>query len=434
MQWYIFLFIFGLFVLPGSLMAGVRLSEVYPAPAGGNNEWVELFNTSSETVPLSLITIEDASGKKLTLPEGELLPGAYVLATGSGILNNTGDTVRLIISGTTVETVAYTERFTETKSLVRCQDAWITGSIQTPGAANTVVCEPGPEPEPSVTLPPPGTSPDTTTIPSPTPKMHTDPPIESLSPLPQPTLTDQLNSEYSSALRISEVHPYPAEGTEWIELENTSGDPAILDGWTVDDIPDGGAAPEPLSGSIPPYSLAVFSVSRAIWNNNGDTVQLRNPQGVLVDSLSYESATRGKSIARDQLTGKFCIQRPTRSEKNEPCSANLTLTGSTIPFPTNKTEVVPTMSTKSRVLPTKSTEDGSRLAQQQIHASRTPTRITPSPVPREYLLESVPMIPPALSGARITAFLAFSAASLAFASLVVRMKKRHAVYPYDFPW
>ena len=89
--------------------------------------------------------------------------------------------------------------------------------------------------------------------------------------------------------------------SEWIELYNTTAEQIDLRGWRIDDADDGGAIS--LEGILDPGGYLVFTLSRAILNNSGDTVRLFGPDGTLIDSFSYRQAERDVSFDRDMLTG-----------------------------------------------------------------------------------------------------------------------------------
>jgi len=80
---------------PEEPMSAVRISEIYPSPNAGEDEWVELVNPSNVGEFLDGWTIEDASGTKTKLG-GLLMPWArYVIGSPKGSLNNDGDAVIL---------------------------------------------------------------------------------------------------------------------------------------------------------------------------------------------------------------------------------------------------------------------------------------------------------------------------------------------------
>lgn len=77
------------------------VSEVFPSPAKGESEWMELFNPTAERVSLVGWILDDADGagsKPVPFPPGSAIgPGERRVFSGSTIAwNNGGDVVRLI--------------------------------------------------------------------------------------------------------------------------------------------------------------------------------------------------------------------------------------------------------------------------------------------------------------------------------------------------
>ncbi len=75
----------------------LQLNEIYPCPNTGEEEWIEIKNTSSTVVQLDSSKVADASGNKKSLDLyifGSLSYGSFEWT--SGFLNNSGDTVTLI--------------------------------------------------------------------------------------------------------------------------------------------------------------------------------------------------------------------------------------------------------------------------------------------------------------------------------------------------
>lgn len=87
----------------GPYSTAVRLSEIYPAPATGEEEFIELYNSGASTVDLEGWILTDESGKTFTI-SGEsmdsttIYAGAYFVVPQSAsklYLNNSGDGVYL---------------------------------------------------------------------------------------------------------------------------------------------------------------------------------------------------------------------------------------------------------------------------------------------------------------------------------------------------
>ncbi len=90
---------------------------------------------------------------------------------------------------------------------------------------------------------------------------------------------------------------YDWEGTggvtpadEFIELYNHGPGHVYVKGWWLDDVEDGGSKPYDLPGvTLSPNGFAVFfrSKSRVALNDGGDTVRLLDPDGRVIDEISY---------------------------------------------------------------------------------------------------------------------------------------------------
>lgn len=76
-------------------VGSIVINEFVSDPIPDAEEWIELFNATSNTIILDEWTIEDGSGKATNL-SGSISPnGFYVLDNPAGTLNNTGDIIIL---------------------------------------------------------------------------------------------------------------------------------------------------------------------------------------------------------------------------------------------------------------------------------------------------------------------------------------------------
>lgn len=116
--------------------AAVHISEVYPIPELGNYEWVEITNTSNSPVDTKEYILRDKALHKLFLPHVILESGQFIIATSSGVLNNSGDTVELLLQETLLEAVTYPSGLTSQQSYTLCGDEWIITGIISPGFDN----------------------------------------------------------------------------------------------------------------------------------------------------------------------------------------------------------------------------------------------------------------------------------------------------------
>lgn len=185
----------------------------------------------------------------------------------------------------------------------------------TPGGPNSPFLS---TPTPTARLSPSATmlatatpQPTATRTASPTPSPSSTP---SSSPSPTPTATAPSTAVPAQSILINEVAWAGTQASafdEWIELHNPGSQPIPLDGWTLT---DGDDLVIPLRGALAPYSFFLLErtddsvvASRAAdliytgsLRNSGESLTLRDPSGVIVDSANHdggpwpagESATR----------------------------------------------------------------------------------------------------------------------------------------------
>jgi endonuclease/exonuclease/phosphatase family metal-dependent hydrolase len=126
-------------------------------------------------------------------------------------------------------------------------------------------------------------------------------------PLPLPEERGEVHAVPAAdkVLEIVCVHP-DAPGNdnenlagEWVEIQNSSSQPVDLTGWRVVD--DAGHEIA-LEGSLKSgQSLRVDStaIRRPIWNNSGDTVILRSPQGTVASTLNYPGGQICEAVSKN---------------------------------------------------------------------------------------------------------------------------------------
>ncbi len=132
--------------------------------------------------------------------------------------------------------------------------------------------------------------------------------------------------DYSNIV-INEFLPAPSTGnSEWVELYNKGASAVDLSGWRVDDILGGGASPYriPDGTIIEGNGYVVFERTFGL-NNTGDTVNLIDPEGEVIDSYEYtRDPGRNNSIGRlpDGADNWVVFINPTKGTKNEEEPAN----------------------------------------------------------------------------------------------------------------
>lgn len=307
--------------------AQVIISEVYPAPASGESEWIEIYNTSPNEIQLVGWKLRDqlSSPSDIYGFSSEVLaPYSFIaIELASAKLNNSADGVTLLNSqGEPIAVMSYTssesskswQRTTlETSNYAIAAPSKGSNSSEyplnavpqpTPTPAPTPEITPAPTtvPAPTSTLQPsatpspgPSTTPEPTSTlaptPSPTPIPTSSPtPSPSTSPSPSPTPTPSITT---SSLQISEIMACPSSGTEWLELYNAASESLSFQNWKV---VDESGNYKVISGTVPAQSWEIFSWSGSLLNNSGDSLTLTTSSNQVLFSLEYGSCTTGSSL------------------------------------------------------------------------------------------------------------------------------------------
>ncbi|MDR2764144.1 MAG: lamin tail domain-containing protein, partial [Tannerella sp.] len=293
----------------GDVLINEIMADTVGLTAFPKTEYVEIYNTSSDTVSLDGWSFV-YDGKPVTLPDSLLPPDGYAVLFRSGReihveiggiaiplatfpfnLANTGKTVKLVNSaGLTVDTTDY--------AAAKPAQSWERDSIGnwylstdprggTPGAVNSLK-------DPPPVIPEPDTS------------------------QPGDVLINEIMANPVGLTAFPE--------TEYVEIYNASGNLISLKGWSfVYDgravalpdslLPDGAYAVLFRSGreihvdtggiAIP---VATFPAALA---NDGKTLQLVNSAGIVIDSANYVTAKAAQSWERDSA-GNWYLSNDSR--------------------------------------------------------------------------------------------------------------------------
>lgn len=87
----------------------------------------------------------------------------------------------------------------------------------------------------------------------------------------------------ANSIVINEIMPHPSPGVDWVELYNPTTVVIDLTNWKLY---DSTSLVKTLSGSISSKGFMSFDVNNRL-TNAGDTIILKDPNGLLVDSYSY---------------------------------------------------------------------------------------------------------------------------------------------------
>ncbi|MBC8449218.1 MAG: lamin tail domain-containing protein, partial [Chloroflexi bacterium] len=311
---------------------GVMLNEFLPAPrdvdwdgdgtADADDEWIEVFNGSGQTVDLGGFLLDDeaeAGSAPYVIPAGTVIePGGFLVFFRRDTrlaLNNDGDDVRLLgPDGALLDSFTY-------DTVVR-DGSW--GRTTDGGGQWTLDYPPSP-----------------------------GRPNQPATPTPTPTSTPTA-TPYPLGVMLNEFLPAPrdvdwdGDGTadaddEWIEVFNGSGQTVDLGGFLLDDEAEAGSAPYviPAATIIEPGGFLVFyrRDTGLALNNDGDTARLLGPDGLLLDAFVY-GASPGWDIAWSRTVDGHGIwttdypPSPGGSNRPPPPTATPTATPTSAPTPT----------------------------------------------------------------------------------------------------
>lgn len=145
-------------------------------------------------------------------------------------------------------------------------------------------------------------------------------PFNSLSaarPMIVPVATDTTSTEIGiggppanlsttiwTSLKLNEIMPNPDTGNEWVELFNISSSSVDLSGGSLcDSRTSTTCVIASLTGTIAARTWFPIYLTGSHLNNDGDSVLLKNPNGEIVDHVSYGNGkllpTKGQSLARN---------------------------------------------------------------------------------------------------------------------------------------
>ena len=133
---------------------------------------------------------------------------------------------------------------------------------------------------------------------------------------------------------INEIFPAPSNGSEWIELFNSSSTEIVeLENWFLfDQLSSPSKIHTFTTEKIYPQSFLVIELNSSKLNNSADGVILINSSDETVDEMHYENSETDLSWSKNQL-GEFQLTQPTQGTANFFPSPSPTLIPSSIPSP-----------------------------------------------------------------------------------------------------
>jgi hypothetical protein len=256
------------------IYGGVIISEIYPDPAVGGKEFVELYNTTDKDIDLKNWKLDD-------IPDTSPIPssviqtltgiipakGFMLLESGIGLkigLNNDQDSVILYDPDGKIQSqVDYTMKTSQKgSSYMYVDNIWAWNIIPSPNSINIA---------------------------------PVSPPVEIIPIEPKPVISiiPQLPKYNVGSIIISELYPYPIIGEEFIELYNNTEQDIDLTSWEISDL----AKIYILSGIIPAKGYRVYNQSetKIALNNTSETITLTDNYNQIQSTTSYPKAYKGLS-------------------------------------------------------------------------------------------------------------------------------------------
>jgi len=272
-----------------------------------SDEWIELYNNLSSSVNLEgwKLIAEDGTPEinlegeipakgffLLERTDDETVPNIKANLIYKGSLNNKGEYLRLIDNqGKTVDKID-------------CSSGWFAGDNKTKKTMerkNPSLVDSGPE------------NWQTSQYSGGTPKNENSlvdlESSESILPEKRPETEPKLKEKletvvYSLNIFINEILPSPEDAdaeNEWVEIFNQNNNEVDLSFWQISDtkgvttiytLPEGTI--------IKPKEFLVLSrpITKITLNNSGDSLRLTQPDGNILDTITYEKAPLGQSYNR----------------------------------------------------------------------------------------------------------------------------------------
>ncbi len=307
---------------PALSLAAVIINEIcwMGTVTSSNDEWIELFNNGPQVVSLDGWILKSSDEKLKTALKGNIPSQGFFLLertddqtvptipanqTYQGALSNKGEKLQLLDNnGAIVDEVD-------------CVSGWFAGDNKTKRTMERTNTNNGGNEKINW---------QDSQNPGGTPKAPNSQPIappEKIAPLEAPLLTGQTATTapeetttvkspvapppaivYPKNIFINEVLPAPQgpdEENEWVELYNANNFSVDLSGWKIKDrVGAIKACALPPETTIAANGFLVLprTQTKIVLQNNGDGLELFDPQGELIDKVDYPSAPNNQSYGR----------------------------------------------------------------------------------------------------------------------------------------
>lgn len=320
----------------GYEIRSVVINEFVSDPIDEQEEFIELYNNSTNNIKLDGWWLEEGSGKKSLLQGIVAANGFFVKEKPSGSLNNTGDIIKLFDpAGGLIDQVTYgnwedgntknnANRPDDPFSLSRIFDGqdtdndkndFVLNKIITRGSKNHFVTQ-----ENLIVINKSEVA-SSTMILSVEKNIETVTTTKTLLVLPVQKNTSITIQNYID-IEISEVVPDPigSDDKEYIELFNAGKTDIDLSGLKLDD-DEGGSRPYIFSeGEIikaGEYKIFEKTITKLVLNNTNDVVRLLDTNDKVIAQVAYDKAIEGSSFVKDNDGEMVWTKNTTPSAENK---------------------------------------------------------------------------------------------------------------------
>lgn len=274
-----------------------------------SDEWIELYNNTDSPINLEGWILKAADGT----PEINL--AGAIPALGYYLLERTDDTTVPNITADQIykgalenkgEALELYDNFGNLIDRIDCSSGWFSGDNKTKQTMERINSTlPGSHPGSWETSQTPGGTPKSKNSPELTEARPIQPlqPEETAGAEPMQTQaqTEEPKTIYPSDIVFSEVLPSP-EGPdakeEWIEVFNQNNFEVDLSFWQISDTigrTKTYVLPKGIKISAHGFLVLARPETKITLNNDGDGLNLVQPNGNIIDTITYEKAPRGKS-------------------------------------------------------------------------------------------------------------------------------------------
>ncbi|MFA6428582.1 MAG: lamin tail domain-containing protein [Candidatus Buchananbacteria bacterium] len=277
----------------------IIINEFLADPLDGQEEWLELYNTTGQSIDLTGWLIEDGS-KGQTKLTGNLSSQSYLLINKiSGNLNNSGDLILLKSpTGETINQVVYGDWNNKNSNNASApRDGQSAARKSFTNLTNDNL--------------------DFIITTTPTPGQ----PNQFTLATTKPTGTEEITK---GSLVLNELLANPLgddSQTEFIELKNNGQNPIDLAGWRLQNTAKNLFILSTSTLSTTTLAAGKFltiyrSLSQLALDNNGDTIKLYDVKNHLIDSFNYKEALENISWSRDQFGDWELTKQLTPDQEN----------------------------------------------------------------------------------------------------------------------